>query len=323
MRSTTPLIALFAVTSAVLLSGCSAPADSEPGASERESPLSEYLNALYGGDLSEDEMEKKYAADEKEREALISTCMNDEGFEYIPAVQSTSFSSGGEEWLPDDREWVAQYGYGMTSYPGADDPAPTEEYVDPNQDYVTSLPESEQQAFYEALNGAPIAEEDLPADGSYEYNWEESGCYGFAQNEIVGEDPSQSEEHKPLFEAITAVYTDLEKAPEMADLNAAWSDCMSGAGYPGFSAQQDAQTAVSDEYNKLWEGQTEGGEPSEADMDALTEGEVETALADLECREKTNYRDAAFDVQADIEQKFIDDNKEALEALKADAEQGR
>ena len=69
------------------------------------------------------------------------------------------------EW--DSLEFAEQYGYGATTSQdmpmnqGAD-----EEWVDPNADYVATMSETEQQAFYEALYGAqsmseePIDEED-------------------------------------------------------------------------------------------------------------------------------------------------------------------
>ena len=321
MRSSALLLPAAVISAMLLLSGCSG-TGAETESETAESPLSEYFNAVYGGDLSPEEHEEQARADEKEREELISLCMTEQGFEYIPAVQSTSFTSSGAEWLPDDEEWVSQYGYAMVNYPGSDDTAPVDEYVDPNAEYVGSLSESEQQAFYEALNGPPIPEEELSADMEYQYDWTTAGCYGEAQHAMEGEDPTQSDEHKPLFDAMSELYTQVESAPELANLNAAWASCMSNAGQPGFTTQADAQNSMSEKYNALWESQTSEEAPSETVTDALAEDEIELALVDLDCREQTDYREKHSELQVELEQQFVDEHKAELEALKADAEQG-
>ena len=49
--------------------------------------------------------------------------------------------------------------------------------------------------------------------------------------------------------------------------------------------------------------------------------EVELALADLDCREETDYTDRSTDIARDAEQQFVDDHRSELEAMKAAAEQ--
>ncbi len=56
-------------------------------------------------------------------------------------------------------------------------------------------------------------------------------------------------------------------------------------------------------------------------MAALGEEEVELALADLGCREETDYRQKAQDIQFELEEQFIADHESELEALRAAAEQ--
>ncbi|WP_241521915.1 hypothetical protein [Arthrobacter pityocampae] len=330
MRLSPRIITALTTTMCVsaLFVGCAAPA--ETSADIEESPLSEFFSSASGGDLSPEEQEKKFAEDERQREELVAQCMTEEGFEYTPNLQSASMSmmTDGEEWDPESREWVSQYGYGMINFPARDDmPTGDEgEYVDANADYVESLSESEQMAFNEALHGAPMNPEEMPEEGeSMEWDWTTAGCYGWAENERGVEDPSASEEHKPLMDAMTAFYEDMGSSPELADLDAAWSSCMADAGQPGFSAQVDAQTSINEEMNALYEDAGEmGGEtgPDEAAMEELGEKEIELALTDLECREKTDYQEKRQDVQNEQEQQFIDDHKAELEAFRADLEQG-
>jgi len=321
--------ALSAVTAlALLLAGCSGGDDDPAAAEEQESPLTEYMNAVYGGDLSPEEQEAKYAEELEQTEQLVAQCMQDQGFEYTPNTAGGSFSAGdGTEWQPDDREWVSQYGYGAVTSPYSEAPMPEEEYVDPNGDYVTSLSESEQTAFYEALYGPTPSEEEMSEDGSYEYDWETAGCQGAAQHEIAGEDPSQSEEFTSLFDAINEHYEGMASWPGMAELDAEWAACMDAAGHGGFVTQTDAQNSVYEDMNAFYESSapSEDGsmpeEPDQAALDALGEKEVELALADLDCREETDYRDRSADITREVEQQFVDDHKAELDAMKAAAEQ--
>ncbi len=330
-RASAPLSALAALT--LLLAGCSGSdgedSDGASSAAEQESPLAEYLNAAYGGDLSPEEQEEKFAEQQRQMEELVAQCMQDEGFEYMPATDSGAYMSTGEdtEWKPDDRKWVAQYGYGAVTSPFSEEPPPEEEFVDPNADYVASLSESEQTAFYEALYGPMPDEEEMSEGGEIEYDWTQAGCQGAAQHEVAGEDPSQSEEFKPLFEAINELYMDTASWPGMAELDAEWATCMEDAGQGGHANPMEAQNSIHEEMNKVYENvdmsaePSASGEPDQAAMDALAEREVELALADLDCREATDYRDRHAAITREVEQQFIDDHKAELDAMVASVEQ--
>ncbi|MFF2634082.1 hypothetical protein ACFVR6_14465 [Microbacterium sp. NPDC058021] len=310
-----------AVALIVALTGCTPAAGG--GAEEEElSPLSRYLSAAWGGDLSEEEQIERMEKDNAEREELVAQCMTEEGFEYIPAPNTGSISFASDNvYEPDSQEWVAQYGYGMINYPGGDEAMePSEEYVDPNADYVSSLSAAEQTAFYEVLYGPPTPEEEMSEDGSYEYDWTTAGCHGWAQHEMEGDDPTTSDEHKPIMDAINDFYMGLATAPELADLNAAWATCMDEGGYPGFAAQGDAQMSISDELNAYYENQTEWIE-DDPELAELGEREIELALVDLECREKTDYRDKNTEVMTVLEEQFIADHQAELDAFLAAAEQ--
>ncbi len=329
-----PLAALAALAAAaVVLAGCSSPSGGTAGEAERTSPLGRYLDAVYGGDLSPEEQQARFEDQNQQVEERVAACMQDEGFEYLPTTSTGAVYTGEENvYEPDDRDWVGQYGYGAVDYPGRDEQSmgPDDEYVDPNADYVASLSQSEQDAFYQALHGPQPTEEEMAAmdEGGVEYDWTTSGCYGTAQHEVFeGEDLSRSEEFAPLFEQINALYEDSASSPELAALDAEWAACMDAAGHPGFTAQFDAQNSVYDAQNALYEavevdedGAGSGG-PDQAAMDALGEEEITLALADLDCREETDYRERAEDVQFAVEEQFVADHRAELDALLAAAEQ--
>ncbi|WP_369140836.1 hypothetical protein [Modestobacter versicolor] len=324
-----PAALAAATTVALLLAGCSGSGGAPAAeAAEQESPLTEYFDAVYGGDLSPEEQERQFAEQQEQEQELVAQCMQEEGFEYTPDTSSSTFYSGEDtEWEPDDRDWVAQYGYGAVNSPFTEQPTPAEdEYVDPNADYVATLSESEQTAFYEALYGPTPTEEEMAEDASVEYDWQTAGCQGAAQHEVAGEDVSQSEEFKPLFDAIDAFYGDMASWPGMAELDAEWAACMDAAGHGGFTAQADAQNSVYEELNALYEEMptSEEGisaEPDEAARDAIAEREVQLALADLGCREETDHRDRTAEITREAEQQFVDDHQQELDAMKAAAEQ--
>ena len=343
MRRTVPLISVAAVA-ALVLTGCTGGGGTPTADDWANSPLNRYLAASWGGDLSEEEQERRYAEQQRQSEEIVAECMAEQGFDYKPVDYGGAvfYSSDGDEWNPDSREWVAQWGYGAVNWPGKqameEAPAPEDEWVDPNQDYVESLSGSEQQAYYEARYGPPQTEDELIEDGSYEWNWETAGCQGLAQNEVYGSQQLWNEdEFADLFAAMERLWQDIENDPRNVALDAEWSSCMADAGYSGFTRQYDAQQSIYDEMNVFWENGPEWDESLseeemtriweeydkqiQKEMEPLAEKEVALALADLDCREKTDYRGQKMKIQFEIEEQFVSDHKAELEAFKAAAEQ--
>ena len=337
MRSTGPLVALAgAAVLALTLTGCAGNASGDKGLSYEDSPLSTYLSAAWGGDLSPEEQDKKMQEQNRKVEEYVAKCMSEEGFEYKPSTSSSSFvSSSDVEWEPDDKKWVEQYGYGIVHNPFGDSmPEEGEMPVDPNQDYVSSLSETEQTAYYETLYGPQPDESEIAEDGSFEYNWEEAGCMGAAQHEVMGADVWSDDEFADLRDKMNELWTNSTESPEYKKIDTEWAACMTEAGEPGFTAQVDASMSISDEQGKLYEAAYGDGtenidpatieDPSKSpEMKALGERELKLAVVDLECRTKVDYRERTLKLQFDLEEKFIAENKAALEAFKAAAEQSK
>lgn len=328
------MIPAAGIAAALLLAGCAG----NGGGGERsweDSPLSEYMSSAWGGDddRTPEEMQSEFDDQNREIEEAVADCMAEEGFEYVPVLDNGSTvvtSDDEDEWDPDSRDWVAQYGYGFVNYPGRDDaPSEDEVFEDPNQEYLESLSESEQTAYNEALHGPMPTEEEyaeMEESGEMpEYDWTTAGCYGAASNAVYGDDPGSSDEHQPLMDAMSAMWEDAQGHPDMADLDAAWASCMADAGHSGFSTQQDAQQSIMDEQNAAWENQEvpEDGEWVEPDFTELGEREIEVALADFDCRDELDYADKQLDVQFELEERFIEEHKAELDAYLADMEQNR
>jgi hypothetical protein len=340
MRSTGPLAAFAVSALALTLVGCSGGPGGGGELTYEDSPLSEYLSSAFGGDLSPEEQQKQFDEQQRQQEELMAECMAEEGFEYQPNVQNggTVLSSDDVEWKPDDKAWVEKYGYGAVNNPYNDEMGePTDqgqEYVDPNQEYLESLSESEQAAFYETAYGVPPTEEEMGEDGGYEYKWEDAGCQGWAQHELEGDNPWQSDEFADLRAKMDEFWTTTQDSPELTELSAEWAACMEEGGEPGFATPADAQQSIYDAQSAIYDaaygdGSVEVDPESVVDpnttpeMKELGEKEIALALVDLSCREKTSYTQESLKIQFALEEQFIKDNKAALDAFKAAAEQNK
>ena len=332
------LVALIAAAT-LTLAGC-APGGGGGGGklTYEDSPLAKYLSGIFSDGLSPDATQQErqdfYNEQQRKTEELVAQCMTDQGFEYVPNSRNGAITVSGDDgdqmWRPDDRDWVEKYGYGAVNSPwqeqeGNSGAQATEPPPDPNQQYIDSLSEAEQQAYFEALYGKQQATE---GEQAVEYDWRTQGCYGAAQHEVNGENPWEQAENKPIIDALQKFWESLQQDPAQIELDADWAACMTEAGYPGFKAQNDAQQSIYDLTNKYWENAPQDGEwpadfgtPKDPEFAKIAEEEIPLALADLGCREKTDYRQQQLRIQFAAEEQFIADHSEELEALKARAAQ--
>ncbi len=326
MRKTSHILFGACLASALALTGCSNGDDKATDSSEESyGPLSDYFMAL---DMGQDWTQEDYDQQEVKREELVAECMAKEGFEYTPNTNNgggviNSDDQEGPAW--DSLEFAEQYGYGFFAYPGQEDmDVQGQEYVDPNQDYVNALSESEQKAYYETLHGPEPTEEDMKAmeDETWEYDWSTAGCYGWAQHEVdtssaaaAWEDP----EFTDLFEAMNSLYQESETDPEIQVLNQEWASCMADAGYPDMTSKHRAFEVIMNEQNELYSSGEDGEyvEPDQAKLDELKKKEIDMAVADWKCADGMDYQDKYQEIDFRIQQKFVDDHKDQLEALTA------
>lgn len=306
-----PPAAVLLCAGILALAACSGPAE-ESGVAQ--SPIERYMSAGDGTQLSEAERKEQGDAWLLANEELIAACMNDQGFEYVPHPPTPlgfDFSKLASAEL-DDPEWVERYGYGIVNGPDAEDVtiAP-----DPNEAILATMPQSEVNAYYVALSGGSGA---YNADG--DYLPEKGGCQGAAQIELDSRDPLAGDEFRPLRDAVTDFYTALPMTAEIAELDARWAECMDASGFGPFAIQLDALAEINVELVTL--ANEEGGAASDDPaVEALGAREIELALADLACREETNYRASHAAVRETLEERFVEDHLADLEAFKAAAEQ--
>lgn len=324
------LIAL-ASAAALALTGCSN--SSGPGADAEEGPLTKYLSALWEGqDWSQDFYDEQM----KLQEEITAECMADEGFEYLPNVQSGAILVSDEEneiqW--GSVEFAEQYGYGIIDFPGMTESVdPGQDYVDPNQEYIEALSPSEQEAFYAALYGPQPSEEELEAmmdpDYEYEYDWTTAGCSGKAQNEVFNsgdgamaayEDPEFEELFTDMNEIWSVIWDPTNLHEDVVQLNQEWASCMADAGFSEFDSPTTASDTLWNEWSDIQMPDSDSGEyvePSEADKKQMQEREIEVAVADSTCKQQFDYDDKIMKLQFELEQEFVDSHKAELDALLA------
>lgn len=344
MKSTTSTAVLAAAGAAALVLSLAACSGGEPGESPESTPeagpLDKYFEQMNGGEFDEGEMN----AQQMEVEEIVAACMIEQGFEYIPVDWSAAGS--GPVAMPDDLdvewgtiEFAEKYGYGATTDPYGDQSSQPEdgsgeEFVDPNQEYVDAMSETEREAYYAALYGEPPTEEEMAESdsGEMEYNWEDSGCSGKAQHEVYemgGE--GGTEDFSALQDDMSAMWEASMADPRLTGLNDEWASCMTEAGYSGMAAVGDGENKIYEEVNALWEDAYADAEadPSkemteedykaieesiEEDRKAITPREIEMAVADFTCRDEIRYDEIQQEVNFEYQQEFVDAHKDELEA---------
>ncbi|MGC0369929.1 hypothetical protein [Microbacterium sp. SLBN-111] len=294
----------------LLLAGCTASGSTpDPAPSTGDSPLTPYLTAIYGVGVDPNADSAALTEQREKSETLVAACMKEKGFDYVPAVGGAA-AAAATEYKPDDRDWVSQNGYGLSRAAGsASDP-------DPNADYVASLTESERDAYLEALWGMLAG-----GDTTEEFDPAKAGCQGAAMVESGTLAPLGSDEFADLRTAIQDLYANIGDLPEQQKADSDWSSCMAEAGHPDLKTQSDGLTSVSERLN---EAAGDGsGTLDSATAEQLRKTEIDTALADLDCRTKTDYAERSKRARWAVEEKFVADHRAELEAAKAAAEQAR
>ena len=338
MKLTLPRTVTLAGAAALVLSlaACGGGAKAPGSASEtpEPGPLDAYFEKMYGDTSQEDADAQQMRVEE-----IVAECMSEQGFEYTPVDYSSmtgaSFEPEELEFEWGTKEFAEEFGYGATTdpYGGQEEVAPpedVEEFVDPNQEYVMAMSETEQAAYNAAMYGEQSMEPVDP-EAEVEWNWETAGCQGRAQHEVYeGGNGMEDDEFTALQDDMNAMWESSMADPRLADANTEWASCMADAGYPGFSAVGDGETSIYDQVNALWEtayptdpaeaeGMTEEDymaiqEGIEAQLAEITPVEIETAVADFDCREKAGYDKVQREVNLEYQQEFVDAHKAELDA---------
>lgn len=333
---------LAAATAALLLlAACGGGGEAKKSDAVDDGPLMKYLNAIYE---AEGDSEKAMQERGEREQEIIATCMKEEGFEYTPVKvdygQDELSMSGSDEDGPEwgSLEFAEQYGFGIVSWPGSEEEESeaeaggeeeTEEEPDPNYDYYSSLSESEQAAYDQAMYGSSAFEEpevtyDENGEEVYEepeeISMEEQGCTGKAMAEVWKSGLEDDPQYKELEKALDEFWGEDSEIPGQAELDEEWAACMEKAGFAEYA--RDGRWAVSDPLNDEYY-QMQGGDSDEwieltdAQNEEFQKREIEVAVADAKCGEKVDYDTRLTKADHKREQEFVDQHKDLLESLLA------
>lgn len=319
---TRPVLAAGVVVGALALSACGGGDEPEPtptptsSGSPLEALLEEYL-----GDWSNEQVNAQLVR----MEELVAGCMADQGFDYTPVdYTAMDLDLTGEDLdaAPGSAEYAQQYGYGLTDNPvlgGADAPE------DPNADYVAGMSASEQDAYYRALYGDEYATLSADPEAAATTSWEDLGCTGAAQNEMLGVD-GQEDAFTALQDEMATMMASADADPRLDQANADWAACMADSDHPGLTAVGDAEGALTAELTALQQqASATATDPATGVVDAaaaeaamaapladLRQREIETAVADAECRGETGYDDVRAAVDAEYQAEFLAEHRTEL-----------
>lgn len=226
---------------------------------------------------------------------------------------------------------------------------------DPNQEIVDAMDDSTRDAYYEALYGSQddfpafdetMSEEEL-AEAESGFEWEPSGCEG----EAYSEDPTNAF-YQEFEDELEELYSAVQDDARIIEAQQEITDCVSEKGYELGSGSDFFESMFEDIESQMSEiDQMMGGFPgedlTEEDFASMTEEELDelfnqprnlppealTLLGEIQERE-TGMAVAMFDcgggsfggnrdlyeeVQAEYEEKFLQDHSDRLEEFKQDA----
>jgi hypothetical protein len=287
----------------------------------------ETLSDFFGyGEEDPEAAEANYREQEARVQESIRSCMAAVGFEYQPQnPPEGSFGFVDEEW--DEEKWVREQGFGITTWYGNEDAFTEttvvgEEWVDPNQEMLDAMSDTERDAWYAALYGT---EEEQMEDSYTEVDPETgeeytvsggfgAGCQGEAYEAEYGEQTENQDLWEELSPAMEAMYEQVQADPRIVELDQEWSACMAAAGYEfesmtkmqetiyeDFQTRFDAIVGPNGGYMDPFEGWSDA--EIEAFFEEKTEEEVDAFFREAE---QTTNDDIDMDALAALQQEEID-----------------
>ncbi len=344
-------------------------AEEDGGEFVYESPLGEFLGWTQQVDFNAEDAQAEAQEQERQVQELVAVCMRAEGFDYTPVDRSGqgAFFGGevddGEAW--GSEAWTRKFGFGITTtrfsqaqvgpdlighnFPTGPGPEGEGGFVDPNQDYIDSLSESEQGAYYGALYGTNQGqvfgfeeEEREPTEEEMEEmerNYVATGCEPVAYEEVYtqgGEEQFQAFDDE-FGDLLEEMFQRAEASPEIVEFRAEVQACVLDKGfeylgmeeaYQFFEQKMEAAGLNGDPFSNIDFENLSDEEIDQAFQDAqnkplppdqlaalaeVQDEEIGMAVAAVECGGGARNEANVFnDLRVEMENQFLEDNKERL-----------
>lgn len=201
-------------------------------------------------------------------------------------------------------------------------PMPSEEWVDPNQEMLDAMSESEQIAWSEALYGTEeeqmedtVTEVDPETGEEYQVSYGYgAGCSGEAYEAEYGDQQASQELWTELQPEMDAMYERVQADPRIVELDQEWSACMAERGYEYESMNQMQEVVYQDFQTRFDEIVGPGGgyadpfvgwtqEEIDAFFEEKTQEEIDAFFAEAEQQSRENVDMEAL---AALQQEEID-----------------
>jgi hypothetical protein len=285
----------------LVLAACSPEAPAPAPAPEATLPAVGPLEACLGFSLGL-QSQGEVAAELAAREEAVAACMAEQGFDYVPMVMVPGSYEVADEPLRGTHVFAEAYGYGVWHGPEIEPGQFTYQLDDSaNRAYRDSLSPLALAAYDEALMGAMTVEGDTT-------KFDGVGACASAGPFRDGGDAAYlrdvSEEMSDYLEALAR-----GDDPRLAEVDAAWASCMADAGYDEASPRA-AEWRVIDEFIAA----------DELTADVVAENtalERRLALADIDCREATDWAVRRRAIEYALQQEYVDSHRADLDALVA------
>jgi len=315
--------------------------------------LDEFLIRIWGAPITaytQPDAQARAEVEHRWREEYISACMAQQGFTYHPNLDAHVSVQVIAGPLPGTRQFAEQFGFGISE----DQPLPGDTPAvlvmggsDPNQQIRAAMSDAELAAYQEALWGDPTVLALANQEGVLP-DFSKLGCWGAAIGAQVT--PPGDDEFSVLAAEVKRFTASIEVAPDIIALNAQWAACLTDQGHPGLLSPTQLRDSLADEWLLVsdpaageqlvldwdWQASPDGppgwvvgedgvgrlvtGTDAEA---AFREREFALALADVACREQLNFDYQRTEISHQLQQQFVAENQDELEAWAAFAESQR
>jgi hypothetical protein len=278
-------------------------------------PLDKFLGFGVQSPTS-DEEDAKQEDQNRQVEQQIATCMQAQGFDYVPYNLDSDPKAKDPFSLP-PKEFAEQYGYGITTVDATPD-----QNSDPNAAIRAAMTIPQLRAYYKALYGDLITIDDngqfvkRARTGPVPANANADACSVKASTAVYGSQAQTQTTQPPdpftaLEHSIGALSQSIDNDPRVIAATATWSGCMADAGHPGYKEKDDAATDVGNRADQLRGNAQDFSKVDPAALQTLRQYEISVAVADYSCG--LAYDSVHQAVETELENTFIDENRAELE----------
>lgn len=281
-----------------------APTPDATNPAPRPGPLDEFAIRAWGTwvDGDPDSLLELARREHRIQEEYTAACMAEQGFTYLPELAVDISVITVEGPAIGSREFAELFGFGIVNFGGADQFTRTSLSEFPNQELLAEASEMERQAWWLALLG----------EGAND----EGGCRIRAFHSL---------EHIPdpqfaaLEDEILRFPASVDIAPEMMALAQEWTVCLANLGLSGYRNRNHLRDSLWDEFTEIsdWDG---AGAPDAQVVAAFRDRELVAAIADIDCREQLDFDNRQIEINHQLQQEFVNRNRNELEAWATFAE---